>query len=281
MEELNKNQIVLLVLLVSFVTSIATGIVTVTLMDQAPAAVTQTVNRIVERTVERVVPGETTERTVIREVPVMVTQEELILGVVQAAEPALVRITRSSGGAALASGFVVDTAGTVVTTAHTLPSGRLSERYDAVLRDGTSVEMRLMQYSPELDIAILRPDDASLFTTAVETMMAAVAQTSSTSDPRIVAWRPLELAVASEVVPGQTVVALGLSESSSVVSGGLISAITLAGERGNISHLKTAAVNTSNIGGPLLNTKGQVVGIGQEIGSALAASAISGYNTTN
>ncbi|MFA6341216.1 MAG: hypothetical protein WCX27_03225, partial [Candidatus Paceibacterota bacterium] len=57
MENLNKQQIVLLTLLVSFVTSIATGIVTVSLMNQAPVGVTQTINRVVERTVEKIVPS--------------------------------------------------------------------------------------------------------------------------------------------------------------------------------------------------------------------------------
>ena len=55
-EQLNRTQILLLTLLVSFVTSIATGIVTVSLMGQAPHGITQTVNRIFERTVEKVVP---------------------------------------------------------------------------------------------------------------------------------------------------------------------------------------------------------------------------------
>ncbi len=57
-KELNKSQLILLALLLSFVTSIATGITTVTLMDQAPASVTVPINRIVRETVEKVVPVE-------------------------------------------------------------------------------------------------------------------------------------------------------------------------------------------------------------------------------
>ncbi len=52
-EDLNKSQIILLTLLVSFVTSIATGIVTVSLMEKAPKDVVRVTQKVVERVVEK------------------------------------------------------------------------------------------------------------------------------------------------------------------------------------------------------------------------------------
>ena len=57
-KDLNKPQLILLAILLSFVTSIATGITTVTLMEQAPTSVTVPINRIIRETVEKVVPAQ-------------------------------------------------------------------------------------------------------------------------------------------------------------------------------------------------------------------------------
>src|ERR1043166_8139095 len=56
-EKLTKSQIVLLTLLVSFMTSIATGILTVPLLQQAPPEITKTVNREVDHTGAIVIEG--------------------------------------------------------------------------------------------------------------------------------------------------------------------------------------------------------------------------------
>ncbi len=71
-QDLNKSQLILLAILISFVTSIATGISTVTLMQQAPSSVTVPINRIVKQTIEKVVPVESKTQ------PLSVDQQKLL-----------------------------------------------------------------------------------------------------------------------------------------------------------------------------------------------------------
>ncbi|MBK5215789.1 MAG: hypothetical protein JJE53_03215 [Candidatus Pacebacteria bacterium] len=53
-KELDKKQLILLTLLITFVVSIGTGIVTVSLMNQAPEIVPQTINNVIQRTIEKI-----------------------------------------------------------------------------------------------------------------------------------------------------------------------------------------------------------------------------------
>jgi S1-C subfamily serine protease len=93
MENLTKQQIILLTLLVSFITSIATGIVTVALMNQAPVGVTQTINRVVERTIEKVVPSTPTKetQTIVKET-VIVNVDDQITSAIEKNSKSIVRI---------------------------------------------------------------------------------------------------------------------------------------------------------------------------------------------
>ncbi|MBY0110596.1 hypothetical protein K2Y00_01130 [Patescibacteria group bacterium] len=95
-EDLSKSQLLLLTVLVNFVTAIATAVLTVSLLDEAPTTVTQTVNRIVENTIE----------TVTTQVPVgggPSREEELLTSAISASAARSTAIHRSTSTPAIAS----------------------------------------------------------------------------------------------------------------------------------------------------------------------------------
>ena len=91
-KELNKSQLILLAILLSFITSIATGIVTVTLMQQAPASVTVPINRVIRETVEKIVPGAVTNNTQ----TVVVKEEDLVVDAIAKNQSAVFTVTKES-----------------------------------------------------------------------------------------------------------------------------------------------------------------------------------------
>ncbi len=121
LEDLNKSQLILLTVFVNFVVSIATGILTVSLLDQAPPVVTQTVNRIVEHTIETV--AQATPAAVVAAPQPSV--EDLITGAFAADEAREVSLYDAKSGTstpALALGTYLPKARAVVTaTGATLP----------------------------------------------------------------------------------------------------------------------------------------------------------------
>src|ERR1035437_6158780 len=91
-KELNKSQLILLAVLLSFITSIATGITTVTLMQQAPSSFTAPINRVVQQTVEKIqqVEGKTVTQTVI------IKEEDLVVDAIAKNKSATFAITKEN-----------------------------------------------------------------------------------------------------------------------------------------------------------------------------------------
>ncbi len=114
MEHLTKAQIVLLTLFVSFVASMATGIVVVTLMQQSPEPISQTINNVIERTIEKITPGPTIEKTK----SVIIKDEDLIVAAIDRNIKSTValRATVGEGGVLPAGvGTIISSDGLVIT----------------------------------------------------------------------------------------------------------------------------------------------------------------------
>jgi hypothetical protein len=141
MNDLNAQQIVLLTLLVSFVTSIATGITTVSLLEQAPAPVTQTINRVIEKTIETITPEPTPNNTTTVKTPTkevvttIVNNEDLTIDAVSQNSRSLARIYQKNGSEEtfIGLGIVFDNTGRLVTDASVIQK---SGKYVAVYQSG-------------------------------------------------------------------------------------------------------------------------------------------------
>jgi hypothetical protein len=121
---LNTQQIILLCLLVSFVTSIASGITVVSLMQQTPEPVTQTINRVIERTVESVTqqPVEDLKNLISQKptpskevVTVVVNQEDQSINAVSKNENSIARIVLNTKNEEFVTvGLVLNKAGDTI-----------------------------------------------------------------------------------------------------------------------------------------------------------------------
>jgi hypothetical protein len=122
------------------VTSIATGITTVSLLEQAPAPFTQTINRVVEKTIETITPQQdentSTVKTPTKEtVTVVVKDEDLTIDAVSKNSKSLARIYQKVGvnEVFVGLGIVFDNQGRLVTDASVIQK---SGRYSAVYSTG-------------------------------------------------------------------------------------------------------------------------------------------------
>ncbi len=250
MEELNKNQIVLLTLLVSFITSIATGIVTVSLMDQSPQGVTQTINQVIERTVERVGPAPAATGAV-KEVPLVITGEDLLIKAINQAAGGVVHIEADSNSsnrvAKQGTGFLfLNKNNLVITTTAVAPDRSFTYRVSSSL--GSSTVATLESIDSKTGLVVLRLNKPITVKGDVTNW-----PTVSSADTAI----------------GQTVVALGAANIDPLVAIGNITGVTSGVETTSLTSLLTTAATTQTVGGPILNLKGEIVGMVSGSGTAI------------
>ncbi|OGG60808.1 hypothetical protein A2765_01710 [Candidatus Kaiserbacteria bacterium RIFCSPHIGHO2_01_FULL_56_24] len=245
LEKLNKSQVVLLTLLISFVTSLATGIVAVALMEQAPPAITQTVNRIVERTVERVASQAAAVASATTPAPTVVREGDLMAKAIEKVSPSVVRLftpgkDESGKDIQLFIGLAIvsDASGILVADAGT-PDGPLT----ALRSDNVEVPVTIID----------RPKDANLI------RLQAATTTGEKNDK--VNWVPATFS-SKDGSLGQSVVAIA-GRTSPHVAKGIITAIPQAdGKDSSAGFVETdIPADSFAAGSPLIDADGNVIAV--------------------
>jgi serine protease Do len=145
------------------------------------------------------------------------------------------------------SGFIVSKDGLVLTNKHVV-SDKAAE-YTVFTNDGQKYSAKVLALDPVQDLAVIKIQ-------------------SIKSD-----FQPIALGDSARIQLGQTAIAIGnaLGQFSNTVSVGIISGlqrtISASDQTGSVSEIleniiqTDAAINSGNSGGPLLNLKGEVIGI--------------------
>ena len=144
----------------------------------------------------------------------------------------------------LGSGFVVDKTGHIVTNYHVVQGAK---KINVSFSNGASTKATTVGVDPSSDLAVLKVGASSR------------------------ALTPLQLGNSDEMRVGDPVVAIGNPFGlDRTVTAGIVSAIQRAITAPNgytIDHViqTDAAINHGNSGGPLLNRRGQVIGVNAQI----------------
>jgi len=178
--------------------------------------------------------------------------ERLYADVYNRVAPSVVSITTSSRGGGddqffadgSGSGFVVDQRGHIVTNFHVIDG---AERIEINFFDGTIVEADIIGTDPDSDLAVIRVD------VPIEKLV------------------PVPLGNSDDLLVGQSVLAIGNPFNKDwTLTYGIVSALnrTIIGLNnysiGGVIQTD-AAINPGNSGGPLLNLRGEVIGVNSQI----------------
>ena len=136
LEHLTKSQVVLLALLVAIVSSAATGIVTVSLLGQAPPQVAANVGNIIERTVQQVVFATSTATTLPTTKTTSPSVTPTPATAIDSVQRSIIRIVVQGDAAEklVARGIIVGRDGAALTDAASIDA---SDSYVAILWDGS------------------------------------------------------------------------------------------------------------------------------------------------
>lgn len=169
--------------------------------------------------------------------------DQPIVAVVKRASPAVVTVINTLGDSspsganrASGSGVIIDDDGHVITNNHVV-EGEIS--LAVIFADGSRRSAELIGTDPLNDLAVIKVDG------------------------EIPGWLPLGDSDALQ--PGETVVAIGspLGDYRNTVTVGVVSALnrSIGGDAPEGLIQTDAAINSGNSGGPLINLRGEVVGI--------------------
>ncbi|MCD4533902.1 trypsin-like peptidase domain-containing protein [Nocardioides sp. cx-169] len=185
--------------------------------------------------------------------PLSADQEGSIAAVAEAVLPSTVQIIAQldeEKGGATGSGFVLDKQGHIITNNHVVESAAEEDgEIEIVDQDGNRYDATVVGRSPVYDLAVLYAEDAS-------------------------GLPPASLGRSKRLRVGEGVVAIGSPLGlSSTVTAGIVSSLNrpvTTGESSDdssyINAVQTdAAINPGNSGGPLVDLRGQVVGVNSAI----------------
>jgi Do/DeqQ family serine protease len=147
------------------------------------------------------------------------------------------RVERGTG-----SGFIINKEGDIITNAHVVDG---ADRVTVILKDGRKLEGKVLGRDPLTDIAVVKVNETNL--------------------PMV------SLGSSQNLQPGEWAIAIGNPLGlDNTVTAGIISALgRSSGQIGvdkRVNFIQTdAAINPGNSGGPLLNRKGEVIGVNTAI----------------
>ncbi|MBQ6820564.1 MAG: trypsin-like peptidase domain-containing protein [Clostridium sp.] len=142
----------------------------------------------------------------------------------------------------IGSGFIINEEGYILTNYHVIEGAK---EVKVTLSDEREVAAKVVNYDENQDVAMLKISDDSVKVPAV-----------------------VELGDSDALQPGEQVIAIGTPLSkdfNQTVTSGIVSAVNRVVETtsgGSLTLIQTdEAINPGNIGGPLVNTIGEVIGI--------------------